>query len=62
MAGLPEDLNELPADIQNYMRKLAEMDIFLTGVCTVLCTSTQQLCMGVPHNQDRVSTMYCAFI
>jgi hypothetical protein len=31
MAGLPEDLNELPADIQNYMRKLAEMDIFLTG-------------------------------
>ena len=31
MTGLPEDLNELPADIQNYMRKLAEMDIFLSG-------------------------------
>ena len=25
------DLNELPADIQNYMRKLAEMDLFMTG-------------------------------
>jgi hypothetical protein len=32
MAGLPEDLNELPADIQNYMRKLAEMDIFISGM------------------------------
>ena len=31
MSNLPEDLNELPADIQNYMRKLAELDIFLTG-------------------------------
>ena len=31
MANLPEDLNELPADIQNYMRKLAEMDIFISG-------------------------------
>jgi hypothetical protein len=37
MAGLPEDLNELPADIQNYMRKLAEMDIFLTGAQFVIC-------------------------
>ena len=26
-----EALNELPADIQNYMRKLADLDIFLTG-------------------------------
>ena len=26
-----ELLADLPADIQNYMRKLAEMDLFMTG-------------------------------
>ena len=31
MADFLDDLTDLPADIQNYMRKLAEMDIFLTG-------------------------------
>ena len=31
MGDLPDDLTDLPADIQNYMRKLAEIDIFLTG-------------------------------
>ena len=31
MSDFPDDLTNLPADIQNYMRKLAEVDIFLTG-------------------------------
>eukprot|EP00090_Calanus_glacialis_P012067 TRINITY_DN20515_c0_g1_i1.p1 TRINITY_DN20515_c0_g1~~TRINITY_DN20515_c0_g1_i1.p1 ORF type:complete len:197 (-),score=68.13 TRINITY_DN20515_c0_g1_i1:88-645(-) len=30
MSDFPDDLTNLPADIQNYMRKLAEVDIFLT--------------------------------
>ena len=35
-----EDMTHLPADIQNYMRKLAELDppIYLTG--------TKDLCLG----------------
>ena len=28
---LMADLNELPADIQIYMRKLADMNVFLSG-------------------------------
>ena len=31
MTDFLDDLTNLPADIQNYMRKLAELDIFLTG-------------------------------
>lgn len=33
---LMADLNELPADIQNYMRKLAEMDLYMTGKDKIL--------------------------
>ena len=32
---LMADLNELPADIQIYMRKLADMNVFLSGSDTI---------------------------